>query len=431
MRSLPLTLAHASLFVALALPLSARTLVWCGTLIDAVGDQPRKEMTVVVEGQRISAVQPGYVAAATGDTVIDLKSDTVTPGWIDCHVHLDSQQSPQSYTEGFFMNPADYALRSTVYAKRTLLAGFPTVRNVGDTDYDTVALRDAINKGWVEGPRIFTAGTALGTTGSHSDPTNGYSDRIMEAFPAPQIFNGPDGARAAVREHYKHRVDLIKVMATAGVLSLEAHSDAPQADLDELKAVVQTAHEYGFKVAVHAHGTEGIRRAVEAGVDSIEHGTYLTDDIMAVMKQRGIYYVPTLSAGRFVSEKAKVPGFLPDIVVPKALQIGPTITTTFQRAYRAGVKIALGTDQGVAPHGENAKEFIYMVEAGMPPMTALKCGTIEGARLIGDDKDIGSVEPGKYADLVGVPGDPLADITRVMHVNFVMKAGAVVRQPAG
>ena len=406
----------------------AKTLIHAGSLIDGRADTARKTVTVTVEGERITGVADGYTAPAAGDTVIDLTNATVLPGLMDMHVHLDSQQSPQSYTEGFYLNPGDYALRAAFYAKKTLLAGFTTVRNLGDNNYSTRALRKAIATGWVEGPRIYTAGPAIGTTGSHADGTNGYSDQVMHLFPEPEIFNGADGARAAVRDHVKHGVDVIKIMTTGGVLSLGDSAQGAQMTNEEVRAVVETAHEYGLKVAVHAHGTEGMKRAILAGVDSIEHGTFMTDEIVALMKEHGTYYVPTLSAGHFVMEKAKVPGFLPPTVAAKALLVGPAMTATFQRAYAAGVKIALGTDQGVAPHGENAKEFIYMVEAGMPPMKAIQAGTIEGAKLLGAEKDLGTVETGKFADLVAVPGDPLADIKLMTNVTFVMKAGTVYKQ---
>jgi imidazolonepropionase-like amidohydrolase len=416
----------AAAFAAFASLAPARTLVLCGTLIDGVADAPKKEITIVIDGERITAVQAGYATPAAGDKVVDLKNATVTPGWIDCHVHLDSQQSPQSYTEGFYLNPGDYALRSAFYAKKTLLAGFTSVRNLGDHDYVTVALRKAINDGLTDGPRVRTAGTAIGTTGSHADGTNGYN-AVIQQLPEPEIFNGADAARAVVRTHVKRGVDVIKIMATGGVLSLGDSSQGAQMTNEEIKAVVETAHDYGLKVAVHAHGTEGMKRAILAGVDSIEHGTYMNDEIIALMKQHGTYYVPTLSAGNFVLEKAKVPGYLPASVVPKALQVGSVMTATFQHAYQAGVNIAFGTDQGVAPHGENAREFIYMTAAGMPPMAAFKCATISAAKLLGADKEVGSVEPGKFADLVAVPGDPLSDIKLVMNVTFVMKGGVVYK----
>lgn len=421
-------LASSLFFITATHAVFARTIVYCGGLIDGVGDSAKKEMSIVIEGERIVAVQSGYTASAAGDQVIDLKNATVTPGWIDCHVHLDSQQSPQSYTEGFFLNPADYALRASSYAKKTLQAGFTTVRNLGDFRYTTVALRKAIAAGYADGPRIYSAGPAIGTTGGHADGTNGYSDEVMEKFATPEVFNGADAARAVVRDHAKHGADLIKIMTTGGVLSLGDSAGGAQMTSDEITAVVETAHDYGLKVAVHAHGTEGMKRAIVAGVDSIEHGTFMTDEVVALMKQHGTYYVPTLSAGNFVVQKAKVPGYLPPTVAAKALLVGPAMTATFQRALHAGVKIAFGTDQGVAPHGENAMEFSYMVEAGMSPMVAFKAATIEAAKLLGVEKDLGTIEPGKFADLVAVPGDPLADIKVVMKPSFVMKGGAVVKR---
>src|SRR5258708_2588119 len=422
-------LAGTALLAATLAP--AKTLIYAGSLIDGRADTARKGVTITVDGDRITGVADGYTAPGTGDTAIDLKNATVLPGLMDMHVHLDGQQAPDTYTEGFYLNPGDYALRSAFYAKKTLLAGFTTVRNLGDNNYSTRSLRKAIAAGWVEGPRVYTAGPAIGTTGSHADGTNGYSDQVIRLFPEPEIFNGADGARAAVRDHVKHGADLIKIMTTGGVLSLGDSSQGAQMTSEEAKAVVETAHEYGLKVAVHAHGTEGMKRAILAGVDSIEHGTFMTEEIVALMKQHGTYYVPTLSAGKFVMEKARIPGFLPPSVAVKALLVGPAMTATFQRAYQAGVKIAFGTDQGVAPHGENAKEFIYMVEAGMPAMKAIQSATLEGAKLLGVEQDLGTVETGKFADLVAVPGDPLADIKLMTQVSFVMKAGKVHKQKGG
>jgi imidazolonepropionase-like amidohydrolase len=426
--SLPYRSVLAAAVLLAATLAHAKTLIYAGALIDGRADTARKAVTITIDGDRITGLADGYIAAAAGDTVIDLKHATVMPGLMDMHVHLDGQQSPTSYTEGFYLNPGDYALRAAFYAKKTLLAGFTTVRNVGDTNYSTVALRKAITAGWVDGPRVYTAGPAMGTTGSHADPTNGYSAQVMDLFPEPEIFNGADGARAAVREHVKRGADVIKIMTTGGVLSLGDTAQGAQMTLDEIKAVVETAHEYGLKVAVHAHGTEGMKRAVLGGVDSIEHGTFMTDEIVTLMKEHGTYYVPTLSAGNFVMEKAKIPGFLPPSVAAKAMLVGPAMTATFQRAYHAGVKIAFGTDQGVAPHGENAKEFIYMVDAGMTPMDAIKTSTLEASKLLGVDKDLGTVEAGKFADLVAVPGDPLADIKLLTNVTFVMKGGKVYKQ---
>jgi len=421
-----LALTVVALFLATLA--QAKTLVLAGSLIDGRSDTVRHSVTVTVEGDRITGITDGYAVPAAGDTVVDLKNATLMPGLMDMHVHLDGQQSPNTYTEGFYLNPGDYALRAAFFGRKTLLAGFTTVRNLGDTNYSTRALRKAIAAGWVEGPRIYTAGPAVGTTGSHADGTNGYSDEVMGLFAEPDIFNGADGARAAVRDHVKHGADLIKIMTTGGVLSLGDSAQGAQMTTEEVKAVVETAHEYGLKVAVHAHGSEGMKRAILAGVDSIEHGTFMNDEIVALMVEHGTYFVPTLSAGRYILEKAKVPGFLPPSVAAKAMLVGPAMTATFQRAYHAGVKIAFGTDQGVAPHGDNAKEFIYMVEDGMPPMKAIQAATIEGAKLIGVEKDLGSVEAGKFADLVAVPGDPLADIKLMTQVSFVMKAGVIYKQ---
>jgi imidazolonepropionase-like amidohydrolase len=416
------------LALCVASPAFAKVLIHAGSLIDGRADTVRKNVTVAVASDRIESIADGFTAPAAGDTVVDLEKSTLMPGLMDMHVHLDSQQSPESYTEGFYLNPGDYALRAAFYAKKTLLAGFTTVRNLGDANYSTVALRKAITAGWVEGPRVYTAGPAIGTTGSHADPTNGYSEEVMALLPHPDTFNGADAGRAVVREHVKHGVSVIKIMTTGGVLSLGDSVQGAQMTQDEAKAVVEAAHEYGLKVAVHAHGAEGMKRAILAGADSIEHGTFMSEEVIALMKEHGTYYVPTLSAGNFVLTKAQTPGFLPPSVATKALIAGKQMTATFQHAYQSGVKIAFGTDQGVAPHGENAKEFIYMVEAGMPAMQAIKCATLEGAKLLGVEKDLGTVEAGKFADLVAVPGDPLADISLMTKVSFVMKAGTVYKQ---
>jgi imidazolonepropionase-like amidohydrolase len=418
----------AALLAATLAP--AKTLIHAGSLIDGRADTVRKVVTLTVEGERITGVADGYTAPAAGDTVIDLKNATVLPGLMDMHVHLTGEQSPQSYTEGFFLNPADVALRSTVYAKKTLLAGFTTVRDCGADDKLNLALRDAVAKGWVDGPRIYAA-ASVGTTGSHvGDNTNGLNTRLQEVLAPfnPTVANGPDEMRRVVRQGYKDGADFIKVSSTGGVLSLAKSGQAPLYNDEELAAVIATAKDYGLKVAAHAHGTEGMLRAVRAGVHSIEHGTFMSDEVIALMKEKGTWYVPTISAGRFVGEKAKIDGYFPAVVRPKAAQIGPIIQATFARAYAGGVKIAFGTDQGVAPHGDNAKEFIYMVEAGMPPMKAIQSATLSAAQLLEMEKDLGTVEAGKFADLVAVPGDPLADISLMTKVSFVMKAGKVYKQ---
>jgi len=413
---------------AMAAPSHARTLVHAGRLIDGVGERPREKATIVIEGDRIVDVASGYLAAGDGDELIDLTGHTVMPGLMDMHTHLMSQMSKNNYIERFTLNPTDNAVRATVYAERTLMAGFTTVRDLGDDGHVIVSLRNAINGGWLPGPRIYTAGKSIATTGGHADPTNGWrADLMGDPGPHEGVINGPDDARKAVRQRYKEGADLIKITATGGVLSMASSGLNPQFTDAELEAIVETAHDYGFIVAVHAHGAEGMKRAVLAGVTSIEHGTFMTDEIMQLMKKRGTYYVPTMLAGVFVAEKAKEEDYFPAIVRPKAAAIGPQIHDTFARAYKAGVKIAFGTDSGVSPHGENAREFALMVEAGMPPMKAIQAATMEGARLLRVEKDLGSIEKGKFADLVAVAGDPLEDIAIMTDVRFVMKAGVVYK----
>jgi imidazolonepropionase-like amidohydrolase len=304
------------------------------------------------------------------------------------------------------------------------------VRDLGAAPGVSVALRNAINRGIVRGPRIQAAGTVV-STGGHGDPSNGLrADLMGDPGPERGIANGTDEARKAVRQRYKEGFDLIKIATTGGVLSLAKSGDAPLLADEELAAIVATAKDYGFPVTTHAHGAEGMKRAIRAGVQTIEHGTYLDDEAMTLMKQKGTWLVATISAGRYVADKSKESGFFPEIIRTKAATIGPQIQSTFGRAYRAGVKIAFGTDQGVAPHGHNAREFQYMVEAGMPPLEAIRAATLNGATVMGVEKQLGTVEAGKLADIIAVAGDPVADIGAMMRVNFVMKDGVVVRNPA-
>jgi len=407
----------------------AATIIHAGKLIDGRSDALKTEQSVVVEGDRIVRVVDGYVKPGPDDTVVDLREATVMPGLMDMHTHLSMQGHRDIYLERFRLNPTDHAIKSTVYAERTLLAGFTTVRDLGDVGNVTISLRNAIDKGIVPGPRIFTAAKSLATTGGHADPSNGYRDDI-EGDPGPKqgVVNGVADAYKAVRQRYKDGADLIKITATGGVLSMAKSGQNPQFTEEELRAIVSAARDYGFHVAAHAHGAEGMKRAVRAGVRSIEHGTLMDDETMELMQQHGTYYVPTIMAGKFVESKAKIDGYYPEEVRPKAAKIGPMIQDTFGRAHRAGVKIAFGTDSGVSPHGENAREFEYMVEAGMPPLEAILSATRTTAELLGIEDRLGSLEAGKIADVVAVPGDPLADITVMQRVNFVMKDGRIYRR---
>ncbi|HEX7718390.1 MAG TPA: amidohydrolase family protein, partial [Woeseiaceae bacterium] len=336
-----------------ASPTAADTLLHAGRLIDGVSSRPLSEVTVRIDGDKIVAIERGYSTPAEGDSVIDLRQQTVLPGLMDMHTHLTGEYSQDSRLRGFITNEADYAFDAAKYAKRTLEAGFTVVRNLGDGFNVSVALRKAIDEGDVPGPMIITAAKGLSSTGGHGDPTNGWAGHIMgDPGPKEGVVNGVDDARKAVRQRYKDGADWIKITSTGGVLSVAKSGQNPQFTDEELRAIVETARDYGMRVAAHAHGTEGMKRAVVAGVASIEHGTYMDDEVMRLMKENGTYYVPTILAGNWVAKQAEIDGFFPELVRPKAAEIGPIIQDTFARAYKAGVPIVFGTDTGVSPHGD-------------------------------------------------------------------------------
>jgi len=400
----------------------------CGQLIDTEKGKVLTKKTIVVSGKTIKSIQNGYVDPEnTLDIVIDLKSKTVMPGLIDMHVHMENEYNPKRYMDQFTANEADVAFKSVNYAEITLMAGFTTVRDLGGTGVN-IALRNAINNNTIVGPRIFTAGKAIATTGGHADPTNGRKKLLMgDPGPEQGVINSPDEARKAVRQRYKNGADNIKITATGGVLSVAKNGQNPQFTIEEVKAICETAKDYGMIVAAHAHGDEGMQRAVIGGVTTIEHGTKMSTKTMELMKEYGTYFVPTITAGKAVAENAKIEGFYPEIIVPKALEIGPKIQNTFAKAYKRGVPIAFGTDAGVFPHGLNAKEFGYMVEVGMPAMEAIQSATVTNAKVLGLGDQLGQIKPNYIADIVATDTNPLEDISAMERVQFVMKEGKIYK----
>jgi len=410
--------------------LSESYLLHVGAMIDVEKSIVKKKQSIRVVDGKIVVIKSGFIESKKGETLIDLKNKTIMPGLMDMHVHLSGEFNKTSYTEKFFLNPADVAFRSTVFAEKTLMAGFTTVRDLGDlTKGIGVSLKNAIKNGYVKGPRIYAAGKSIATTGGHADPTNGVKLSMMnDPGPKEGVINGVEDAYKAVRQRYKEGSDVIKLTVTGGVLSLAKSGSNPQFTQAEIEAIVKASKDYDFVVAVHAHGAEGMKRAVLAGVDSVEHGTYMTTEVMKLMKKKGTYYVPTITAGKWVGDKAAIDGYYPAIVQPKAAAIGPKIQSTFGKAYKKGVKIAFGTDAGVFPHGLNGREFKYMHEAGMPAIETIQSATINAAKLLRIDNILGSIKVGKIADFVAVNGDPLKDISLMENISFVMKDGVIYKQ---
>lgn len=417
------------MFFTVTLIYSQKTYLHCGNLIDTKSGKVLSEMTIVVFGNKITEVKKGFLEPRNEeDTVIDLRKKTVMPGLIDMHVHLEFQMNPNRYLEKFTKNDADKAYNSVQYASETLMAGFTTVRDLGGSGVN-VSLRNAIDKGKIVGPRILTAEKSLATTGGHADPTNGYRKDLMgNPGPAEGVVNSVEDAKKAVRQRYKNGADVIKITATGGVLSVAKSGQNPQFTIEEIKAITATAKDYGMHVAAHAHGDEGMQRAIIGGVKTIEHGTLMSAKTMDLMIKNDVYLVPTITAGREVTDKAKIKGFYPEIVVPKALNIGPKIQETFGKAYKKGVGIAFGTDAGVFKHGDNGKEFGYMVEAGMPAIKTIQSATTTNAEILGMINEIGSIEAGKFADIIAVDQNPTENIHTMENVTFVMKNGVIYKQ---
>ncbi|MCC5921371.1 MAG: amidohydrolase family protein [Cyclobacteriaceae bacterium] len=392
-------------------------------------DRPIKdEMSIKVKNGGIIGVMDGY-KTDEGFEVIDLKNQTVLPGLIDLHVHLETEYNRNTYLDRFTLNPEDIAFRAYHNGMTTLNSGFTSVRDLGGSGVNT-ALRNAINQGLVTGPRIYSAGKSLASTGGHADPTNSYRKDLM-GMPGVQmgVVNGPAEAMAGVREQIKLGADVIKITATGGVLSVARDGSSPQFTQEELDALIGVATDMGIHVAAHAHGAEGMKRAIRAGVTTIEHGTLMDDETMKMMKEYGVYYVPTITAGRSVADSAKIRGFYSPLVTPKALEIGPKLQTTFSKAYKAGVKIAFGTDAGVFAHGKNYREFELMVEAGMPEKEALIAATSIAAEVLGEQDRLGKIEINFVADIIAVEGDPTENISTMAKAIFVMKDGKVYVKP--
>ncbi len=421
-----ITLLSLALALLSNIAFAQKTYLHVGKLVDTKNGKVLNEQTIIVSGDEIEDVIDGYESGA--GKVIDLKDKVVLPGFADLHVHIETETSPTRYLEGFTLNEADIAYKAQELALRTLNAGFTTIRDLGGSGVN-VSLRNAINTGKVLGPRIFTAEKAIGTTGGHADPTNGYRKDLMgDPGPKEGVVNNVDDARKAVRQRYKNGADWIKITATGGVLSVAKNGQNPQFTKEEIEAIVTTGKDYDLQVAAHAHGDEGMQRAVRAGVKTIEHGTLMSEETADLMIKHNTYYIPTLSAGKYVAEKAKIKDYYPAVIVPKALEIGPQLQKTFAMAYNKGVNIAFGTDAGVFPHGENAKEFGYMVEAGMTPMEAIQSATIETAKVLKAEESLGQLAAGFKADIIAFDEDPIQNINTSNEVTFVMKAGEVIKE---
>ncbi|KDA02194.1 metal-dependent hydrolase family protein [Hyphomonas oceanitis] len=400
-------------------------IVHAGHLLAVPGEGYLTEQTITIKEGRIVSVQPGYKSGAKNVPVIDLKNAYVVPGLIDSHVHITSESGPGERLKAFTDSSVDTAFDGAAFAKKTLEAGFTTVQDVGGENDAVFGLRDAIARGAVAGPRMRAAGQAISITGGHGD-INGYSSPVLKLFTGTNICNGADDCRRAVRQQVKEGADVIKITATGGVLSNTAAGLEQQFSNDELVAIVEAAHSMGRQVTAHAHGKAGVDAALRAGIDSIEHGTYLDDESIALFKEHKATLVPTVIAGVTVTGWTNEP-WLPEASRKKAAIVGPLMLDMLRRAHAGGVNVAFGTDTGVSQHGLNAKEFALMVEAGFTPEEAIRAATVSAAKHLEMDGDIGTIEPGKYADIVAVTADPLKKITELESVDFVMQGGKVYK----
>ncbi|MDA1370200.1 MAG: amidohydrolase family protein [Proteobacteria bacterium] len=404
-------------------------LIHAGNLLAVPGEAPVRQQSIIVRGSRIDAVVDGYVdpASLAGDVrLLDLSDQFVLPGLIDSHVHLLSEITPQSRNDALYITTSMEAMRGVYYAGITLDSGFTTVRDLGAEPEAIYALREAINQGLIDGPTIFAAGSALAATGGHGD-VDGYKPELLELWTPETICDGPIECRAATRQAIKFGADWIKITATGGVLSDTSTGLGKQMTDDEMQEIVATAHNLGIKVAAHAHGADGINAALRAGVDSIDHGTYLDDESIALFKQTGAYLVPTLLPGIKLPESMEGNPFFTDAIKEKAYAAGAAAATNIGRAYQAGVNIAFGTDSAVTPHGLNGQEFRFMVQAGFSEMDAIHAATIGASTLLSQSATIGTLEAGKLADIIATGGSPLDDITELENVTTVIKGGKVIK----
>ncbi|MBA4802666.1 MULTISPECIES: metal-dependent hydrolase family protein [Euryhalocaulis] len=427
MKTLMMAAAAAVVSAGAALAQSADTVIHAGTLMTRADEAPRSEVSILVRDGKIAEIRDGFVEA-DGAEIVDLSDRFVMPGLIDSHVHITSELGPTGRIDAVTLSDADWALRGAMHAQRTLEAGFTTVQDVGGRGVDAIfALRDSIARDELPGPRIRAAGQSLSVAGGHGDGRNGYNEVIAAALHDPSICNGADDCRRATREMIMRGADLIKITSTGGVLSNTAAGVNQQFFDDELDAIVDTANSMGRYVTAHAHGKDGIDAALEAGVASIEHGTYLDDESIRLFRENNAYLVPTVLAGATVAEYAEQVDWMTPPQVAKSKQVGPQMLDMLRRAHEGGVKIAFGTDTGVSKHGDNARELGLMVQAGMTPQETLVAATLNAADHLEMADEIGSLEPGKYADLIAVDGDPLSDVTILENVAFVMKGGEVYK----
>lgn len=413
----------------LTLPALAETqLIYAGQLLAIPGEAPLRAQTIVVEDDRITAILGGYADASDFDndvSIVDLRESFVLPGLMDMHVHLQGELGPNNDSDKLKMSPQLMQMRSIHFAMNTLMAGFTTVRDVGSSTQEMYAMRDAINEGWIDGPRIIAAG-GVGITGGHAD-VSGVSPDLMEFWTSPTICDGPFDCRRASRNAIKYGADWIKITSTGGVLTDRATGTGQQMEMDELKEVVLAAARMGRKVASHAHHEDGIVAALEAGVASIEHGSYTGPRAIKLFKETGAYLVPTLLAGKTVADMALEADFMSDAIKAKAIRVGGDMAGSFEKAHKAGVNIAYGTDSGVSRHGNNAEEAVLMVQAGMSEMDVLVAATVNAADLIDMSDSIGTIEAGKFADIIAVSASPLTNIDELLDIDFVMKNGKVYK----